>query len=71
MSIGGYDEGNAAPPRRANPARLQVETARIAVDFDGASGFGDCVEHLFDPALEGRTRWEQPAERVPPDFKPP
>ena len=69
MSVGGDNEFDAASARRANPARFQIEPARIAVDLDGAAGLGDGVEHFFHVASEGRARWDQASERMAPDFE--
>jgi hypothetical protein len=35
VSVGGHDEFDTALAGRANPARLEVETFGIAVNFDG------------------------------------
>ena len=69
MRVGGYDALNTAGSCGANPLRLEVETVRVAVDFDGAFGLGDGVQHLFHPASERRTRPDQSAERVTPDLE--
>src|SRR5262245_31240521 len=61
MGVGGYDEFNTTGSCGANPVRLEVETVRVAVDFDGASGLGDDVEHLVHSAFERRTRPDQSA----------
>ena len=59
MGIGGYNEFNTAGSCGANPVRLEVETVRVAVYFDGAFGLGDGVQHLAHPAFERRTRPDQ------------
>src|SRR5262245_30447730 len=69
MGVGRYDEFNTAGSCGANPVRLEVETVRVAVDFDGTSGLRDGVEHQVHSAFERRARPDQPAERVTPDLE--
>src|SRR5215475_8799529 len=69
MGVGRYDEFNTTSSRGADPVRLEVETVGVAVDFDGASGLGDGVEHLVHSAFERRARPNQSAQRMTPDLE--
>src|SRR5262245_42015253 len=69
MGVGGYDKFNTAASCGANPVRLEVETVRVTVHFDGASGLRDGAEHLVHSAFERRTRPDQSAQRMAPDLE--
>jgi hypothetical protein len=69
MGIARHDERDAAPARRADPARLEVEAVGIAVHLDRHARLGGGVEHALEIAGERRAAEQVATERVPPHLE--
>jgi hypothetical protein len=53
VRVGGDDEPDAAVAGEPDPARLQIEAMRVAVDLDRSPRLGDHVEDLLDTGRDG------------------